>query len=542
MATSIEECKQYIATTVKQYRFTVVSYDKLIDQIWHACWPVIEKNAGNLDWFVQNDSEFNSTMAQIIQDYLNQQNDYDNRDRFAVRKNYPEFIFESFDVQYGADGIHATYNYRVGDYEFHPTVTIGIASITGLNQQFVNHDFLEYLFFNFGIINAINYYKLTFSPKFVIKAGKLMPEQCEFFKKLFYHGLEECMYRNEIQLSYDEFLTIECEQPESIRQFNLPDEYRGNLIPVGGGKDSVVTLEALRPMQEDNLCLQYNRNIYPVNVAAISCAKLGGYPMDKVVNFDLTLDPLMLELNKQGFYNGHIPFSSCLAFAGVIMAYLNRKKYIVLSNEASADEGNIAGTTINHQYSKSYEFEHDFSNYVGKFLTDKIHYFSLLRCWNEYTIVKRFIEHPLYLDVFRSCNVGTKENKWCGHCAKCLYVYIMLYPFVSDVKLWQIFGRNMLDDPSLQDTFIGLVNPDATKPFECVGTREEICFAIEKGLALKPEQKPALYDFYEKNLRVEAKDYNVEGFFNPEHNIPEEYLNMLLHPEHYTANEISENA
>ena len=537
MATSIEDCKKYIEATVKQYRITIAPYDEIIEQCWRAVWPVIEKNAGDLNWFAQNDQEFSSIVLQVLQDYLNQQNAYDNRDRYAYRKNYPEFIFESFEVKRNPDGIHASYVYKIGEHTFKPTVFIALTEITGVKERFINQQFLEYLFFNFGIINAINYYKLTFSPKFIIKAGKLDAEQCAFFKKLFYYGLEECMYRSELQLSYDEFMTIECEAPEGHYVFNLPDEFHGCLIPVGGGKDSVVTLEALRPIKDDNLCLQYNRDIYPENVAAINCIKLAGYSMDQTVDFNLTLDPLLFELNRQGYYNGHIPFSSCLAFASIIMAYLNHKEYIVLSNEASANEGNIVGTTINHQYSKSYEFERDFTQYVAKYFTHKIHYFSLLRCWNEYTIVKRFVEHPLYHSVFRSCNVGTKENKWCGHCAKCLYVYIMLYPFVSDVRLRQIFGHNMLEDESLVDIFTGLVHPDATKPFECVGTREEICYAIEEGLRRKPEQNPALYRYYEKNLRTEAGGYNVEGYFNTENNIPEQFLDMLLHPEKYAVDE-----
>lgn len=542
MATSIEDCKKYIESVVRQYRITVEPYETVIEDCWRAVWPIIEANSGDINWFAQSDPNFNGIIMNILRDYLEQQEAYDNRDRYAIRKNYPEFIFESYNVDYKADGIHVTYTYKTGEYTFQPTVFINTSDIQGLRPDFINESFLEYLFFNFGIINAINYYKLTFSPKFVIKAGKLLPEQCEFFKKLFYHGLEECMYRNEIRMEYDDFLTIECEPAEGVYHFHIHDQFKGNLIPVGGGKDSVVTLEALRPTRSENLILQYNRDIYPTNIAAINCAKVGGYAMDQIVNFNLTLDPLMLDLNQQGFYNGHIPFSSCLAFASIIMAYLNLKEYVVLSNEASANEGNIVGTTINHQYSKSFEFEQDFDHYVQTYLTDKIHYFSLLRCLNEYGIVQRFIQHPLYLDVFRSCNVGTKENKWCGHCAKCLYVYIMLYPFVSDVKLWQIFGRNMLDDPDLLDIFIGLVRPDATKPFECVGTREEISYSIDKGIALKPEQNPVLYDYYKKNLKVESSGYGVEEYFNPQHNIPEQYLEMLMHPEKFTEQSKSEPA
>ena len=89
MATSIEDCKKYIEATVKQYRFTIISYEDLIEQCWRAVWPVIEKNAGNLNWFAQNDPEFNNIVLQVLQDYLNQQNAFDNRDRYAYRKNYP---------------------------------------------------------------------------------------------------------------------------------------------------------------------------------------------------------------------------------------------------------------------------------------------------------------------------------------------------------------------------------------------------------------------------------------------------------------------
>ena len=518
MATSIEDCKKYIESVVRQYRITVEPYETVIEDCWRAVWPIIEANSGDINWFAQSDPNFNGIIMNILRDYLEQQDAYDNRDRYAIRKNYPEFIFESYNVDYKADGIHVTYTYKTGEYTFQPTVFIDTSDIQGLRPDFINESFLEYLFFNFGIINAINYYKLTFSPKFVIKAGKLLPEQCEFFKKLFYHGLEECMYRNEIRMEYDDFLTIECEPAEGVYHFHIYDQFKGNLIPVGGGKDSVVTLEALRPTRSENLILQYNRDIYPTNIAAINCAKVGGYAMDQIVNFNLTLDPLMLDLNQQGFYNGHIPFSSCLARVQHVEKPPESLHFLFSSMHIN--------TWIRFTSAK----------------LNKIHYFSLLRCLNEYGIVQRFIQHPFYLDVFRSCNVGTKENKWCGHCAKCLYVYIMLYPFVSDVKLWQIFGRNMLDDPDLLDIFIGLVRPDATKPFECVGTREEISYSIDKGIALKPEQNPALYDYYKKNLKVESSGYGVEGYFNPQHNIPEQYLEMLMHPEKFTEQSKSEPA
>ena len=448
------------------------------------------------------------------------------QDNTQLRNKYPEFVYESCEVDRDAQGIHVKYTYKLGEHTFEPTVDI---SVSDIRFSEFNIPFVEYLFFNFGIINAISYYKLTCAPKFVVKAGPLDDEQKEFFKKLFYNGLGEFMYVNQLNIPYDQFMEIEAETPSNeIPDYELDEvEFHGNLIPIGGGKDSVVTLEALRDMHVENLCLLYNRDIYPLNIAANNCITQASYSKDAIADFNLTIDKHMLELNKQGYYNGHIPFSSCLAFASFIMAYLNNKKYIVLSNEASANEGNVAGTNINHQYSKSFEFENDFRNYCNKYFTPKIQYFSLLRCINEYTIIQKFLKSPRYLDIFRSCNVGMKENKWCGHCAKCLYVFIMLYPFVPLDHLRLIFGQNMFNDQSLTEIFIGLVNPDTTKPFECVGTREEINFSLKLAVENTSGNLPYLLQYYKNNFYNPQAVFNVTNYYNPQHNIPEQYLNML---------------
>ena len=450
------------------------------------------------------------------------------QDPYALRNKYPEFIYESYTVDNRTDGIHVEYVYRIDQCVFKPTVLIRASDIR--NEE-INRKFLDELFFNFGIINAINYYKLTCSPKFTIKAGTLTAEQREFFKKLFFYGLGEFMFVNNLALDYSNFLTIQAEEPAEEKEFNIGHNFSGNLITVGGGKDSIVAIEALQSMHDQNLFLQYNRDIYPQNNAALDSIKLAGYSMNAVTNFNLTLDSLMLELNKKGFYNGHIPFSSCLAFASIIMAYLNNKAYVVLSNEASANETNIAGQGINHQYSKSFEFENDFQNYIAKYFTDKIYYFSILRCFNEFQIIQKFLKKPLYLDVFRSCNVGTRENKWCGNCAKCLYVYIMLAPFVSEEKLVKIFGRNMLQDENLAGMLASLINPDLTKPFECVGTREEIDYALRltlEKLTAEGQELPKLITYYRDAFFDPNRNYNIEGYFNPQHHIPEEYLKLIL--------------
>lgn len=446
-----------------------------------------------------------------------------------IRKQYPEFIFESYQVERGVNGIHASFVYKLGEYTFQPTVDIPIASI---RNEYINDDILDNLFFNFGVVNAINYYKLSLAPKFTIKCGELDAAQKEFFKKLFYNGLGELMYRNNALMQYSDFMTIDAPEPAEPKKFFFDDNFRGNLITVGGGKDSIVTLEALKGMRDQNLCMQFNRNLYPENHAALDGIHLAGYSLEQVCNFNLSIDKKVLELNQTGrFLNGHVPFSGMLAFACAIICYLNNLKYIVVSNEASANEGNIAGTTINHQYSKSYEFEKDFNNYLQTYLCEKMQYFSLLRCMNEFQIVQKFVKFPSYLKIFRSCNVGTKTNSWCGHCAKCLYVFIMLYPFVGKDRLVEIFGRDLLDDETMGQIFVGLINPDTTKPFECVGTREEINYAIKLAIEDEsaPQPLPKLLEWYRTSYNYNpTTQYNVADYFNSEHNIPEEYLKALL--------------
>ncbi len=439
-----------------------------------------------------------------------------------AREQHPQFVFEDFMVQKTEEALEAKFFYRIDNYRFQPTVTIRKEYIT---NPCLDEDFLDNLFFNYGIINAINYYKLTCSPEFIIACGVLDDTQKEFFKKLFYSGLSELRYRNHLDLSYEESLKIITTGKQ--RSFSKPiDTFHGNLIPVGGGKDSVVTLELLKKEQQENLCFLYQRNIYPLDEASRNVIQEAGYSKEQIVTFDVTLDPLMLELNKQGFYNGHVPFSANLAFASYIMAYLNNKKYIVLSNEASANEANVKGQSINHQYSKSFTFEKDFRAYTDTYFTPHIRYFSLLRCWNEYRIIEEFLKHPNYLPLFRSCNVGSKKNIWCMDCSKCLYVTIMLYPHIGEDQIKEIFGKNMLDDEKYQDLLCSLIDEDEDKPFECVGTKEEIDYALKKSVE-KQGHLPKLLAYYKEHFYDPKRQYHVEDYFNQEHLIEPKFLKMM---------------
>ena len=199
----------------------------------------------------------------------------------------------------------------------------------------------------------------------------------------------------------------------------------------------------------------------------------------------------------------------------------------MLSNEASANEGNVRGMNINHQYSKSYEYEKDFREYTRKYFTEKIEYFSLLRCMNEYQIVQEFIKHKEYLFIFRSCNQGTKENNWCNHCSKCLYVYIMLYPHLTKEEMMKVFSSEMLDDASLEEVFKSLVLEDVDKPFECVGEKKEINYSLQKALKIKNGELPYLLKKYSEYRQSNISLEKIENYFNNQHFIPSEYIHLI---------------
>jgi hypothetical protein len=279
---------------------------------------------------------------------------------------------------------------------------------------------------------------------------------------------------------------------------------------VGGGKDSVVTLELLRRAGK-----QIRPLIMNPRGATVECARVAGFPMDEVLVIRRTIDPVLLELNKQGYLNGHTPFSAMLAFYTLLAAKLSGIPNVALSNENSANESTVLGTSVNHQYSKSLEFEDDFRDYIGcsgecvvgstrgQMLPtthcplSTFNYFSFLRPLSELQIAMLFSQFADYHDVFRSCNVGSKQDIWCGHCAKCLFAYIILSPFIEPARLNAIFGKPMLDDLTLQHEFRQLIGEAETKPFECVGTVSEVRQALS--MALKrwyPDNRPALLKDY----------------------------------------------
>lgn len=431
-----------------------------------------------------------------------------------LRNKYDTFIYDSYEIEELENTTKITYNFIVPSLtQYKPTLEV---------KKFKIDSFTKNLIFHIGLVELVSYWKATCSKNVIIKAGYINKEQIEFFKKLYFYGLGELFYTNGITPNYDDFINIKCELKE--QNIEIPNYVgNGNLIPIGGGKDSNVTLEIMKSDFEDNLCFIIN----PKQVT-LSCAQTAGYSNEKIVTVKRTIDKNLIELNKQGFINGHTPFSALVAFLSYFNAYITGKKYILLSNESSANESNVDGTKINHQYSKTYEFECDFNEYTKKYFKIDIKYFSLLRPLSEYQIAMLFSNYEKYHKIFKSCNVGSKKEPWhwCCSCPKCLFVYIILSPFLYKEKLIEIFGEDLFEKEYLLDIFIELTGYGKTKPFECVGTYEEVRYAITKTIS-KLDKQPYLLKYYKEHFELENLNKNLENKYNRENNLNPYFENLL---------------
>lgn len=444
-----------------------------------------------------------------------------------LRKTYQEFIYKSYHIEETPEKIRITYQFEIpGLSEFTPYWEF--PKKPHMEEISKNNALFETMVFSLGMVELVSYWKITCAPKVRVLAGALDEAQIAWWKELYFHGLGEFYYTNGITVEQDSFMELLSEGTAPVGSYETKEGLKGCMVPIGGGKDSAVTLSLLKEQKESNYC-------YIINPrgATLNTVKAGGYPQEKVIAVKRTLDKRMIELNQQGFLNGHTPFSAIVAFSATIAAYMNDLKYIVLSNESSANESTVAGSTVNHQYSKSFKFEQDFHTYEEKYIKSGTYYFSMLRPLSEFQIAREFAKAEEYHDIFRSCNVGSKQDIWCGHCPKCLFVFFILSPFLSQQRLTEIFGADMMNDMTMLDTMKQLIGLSPEKPFECVGSRDEIntaiCLAIEK-LEQEGKELPKLLAYYKSEglyQKNQGRENYYYTYYDKQHLLPEEFDEIL---------------
>jgi hypothetical protein len=383
------------------------------------------------------------------------------------------------------------------------------------------HEALDRVFRLLLLACGVSYYK-AFAPRRIrCAAFPLESATAAFFTDFYAKGLAEFAWRNGIDLAGLSF-AVDAVEPASALLLHLP---RLTCVPVGGGKDSIVTIECLKQAAEPLVLFELG-DAAPIE-ATIAQA---GLPAIRVTR---RLDPALFALNEAGALNGHVPITGILSMLVLACAIIRGFDAIAMSNEHSASAPNLVaeGREINHQYSKSYEFEQAFGQFVDRHVIQGVRYFSLLRPLSEIAIARRFARHTAYFPVFRSCNAAfrqsaeRRETNWCCDCPKCRFVFLALAPFVERQVLIATFGRDMLDDPTQTDGFAELCGLQRHKPFECVGEIEESA-TVMAHLATLADWRD---DEVVRALAPRLSPGNFAALFAPRapHLVPDRYLAML---------------
>ena len=369
---------------------------------------------------------------------------------------------------------------------------------------------LNNFLFNLHIALWISYYKLFPTEILEVKSWFLDDEQILFWKKFYRNWLWEFFIKNNIDFSkLINFKNIwkitDLEKLSIINNYiqnNIPPFKGGlggeeleerNLLLWWGWKDSITSYLKLKKENKDfDLFVFWKIDNIKKNTA--KTAEKEFFLVKRI------LSPNLFKLNEKGYYNWHVPITWIIAFSTFVISYLYWYKNIILSNEKSASEENTIWNwlKINHQYSKSIEFENDLWKYLENYLSKNIKYFSLLKEMSEYQIAEIFSkEWKKFFNNFSSCNrnflitpslasppLGERNRSklWCCECEKCCFVFLILSAHLEEKELINIFWENLFNKKSLEKTFREIIWLENHKPFECVWTYEESLLSAKKAI------------------------------------------------------------
>lgn len=349
------------------------------------------------------------------------------------------------------------------------------------------------------LIAGVSYYKAAVPPQIRIESYAIDAATSALLTEIYENGLGEFAYRNGLSLRGKIVF------PNAANANASPAPTLGlrhhALAAIGGGKDSLVSIEALR-------AANVAQTVSWIGSSPLikSCAERTGL---LTLNIERKLAPELFEMNKQGALNGHIPVTAVNSAILALAALLVDADQVVFSNERSASYGSLIPGTgeVNHQWSKGWTFERDFAAHLHSHVAADLSYYSLLRPFSELAVARQFARSDFYDAHFSSCNrnfhiLGERPTqRWCGVCPKCHFVFLALAPFMPKPRLLNIFGRNLLDEPEQAAGFDALLEYQDHKPFECVGEGKESRAAMAL-LADSPSwREDALVSRFDREIR-----------------------------------------
>lgn len=449
-----------------------------------------------------------------------------------METKYSKFDFTGYSVTSNDSGVKIEFVYQV----------LGLTNfkhVIQLPAAFKNFDFQnnQQILLVIGLFEMLSYWKAVVSTELTLPLA-LQPLD-EWARQFIRDGLGQFYYENDLnaekisaELKIDYVaadISVETSLLESATE--VEKTLHGSVIMVGGGKDSILAMELLKEDMSNNLAFVVQTNANSVQ-AAIDTATTAGFGPQQIIKIQRTIDPQLIDLNRQGFYNGHVPISATFGALAALTALAFGKRYVVAANESSANESTVKGSKVNHQYSKTYEFEQMLHTLLQKYVNGKVYYYSILRPYNELQIASKISKLDKYFSSFISCNLGGKKGEWCGNCSKCLFTFIIFSPFLSQEELVGIFGSNVLDNQALLDDFEKLIGIQDVKPFECVGTVEEVNAAISLGVKNFGANLPYLYRVYLDKFAAQRPEITlshtlVTDFFDAENLIPDDHIQYV---------------
>ncbi|MBI3619519.1 endonuclease domain-containing protein [Candidatus Peregrinibacteria bacterium] len=441
-------------------------------------------------------------------------------------KRYQTFIFKAYELDEKAGEIRLHYSL---DDEVEFTETIVLPATSG--QWTVDSGKLDAAVFALHLIGGISYYKTCCPKNIEIRSGTLTEDQAAFWNTVYENGLGEFFYKND--MNFEGLIAFPASEKRTVEK--RVTSKRANeqriLIPIGGGKDSIVTLELLKKTGADCTLFRMGHHRLIGEIAAVA-----GLPL---LTVERKLSGNLFRLNEEGALNGHVPITAYLSCLAVVVAELYGFDGIAMSNERSASEGNVEfhGMQINHQWSKSLAFERAFQKYLEEAIGTNIKYWSQLRPLSELAVAKMFTEFPQYFRITTSCNANWRilrdrpRERWCGHCPKCAFVFALFAAFLSKETLLGIFEKNLFERESLLPLGRRLLGIEGFKPFECVGTSEETKAAMLLAHARGDFDETPVMKMFLKDAAPSTKNPQAvidEALrLSSEHAIPEEFLGLI---------------
>jgi len=406
------------------------------------------------------------------------------------------FIFKNYGYDKSAKTAWFEYAHSNG-HEYREEIQFNDADDT-YNQVV----FDQALFLSFLLVGT-SYYKCFPSREVVFEVGGIDEWQANFLNHVYQEGMSQFAFENHLnRQDMAHFVANDNREHAAI------PTYTGNgvLSLQSGGKDSLLVAKLL----EKN----------GVGYDAWYISNGPAYPeLLNNLSADLRLAHRQIDIEaikrtvEAGGKNGHVPVTYIVLSYALLQAVLLNKRTILAAIAHEGDEPHawIDDLPVNHQWSKTWQAEQLFAEYVSRYIATQIKVGSPLRHISELKLTELFSRYawPQFGTSFSSCNLGNYKQHtdnsqltWCGECPKCANAYLLFAPFIDKSELDRRLGGDLLAKPVLTTTFKGLLGIEGVmKPFECVGEVDELrlayALALRRGYSVLPFDVPSSSFDYE---------------------------------------------